>query len=107
MTGSEGDALHAVLCAAGFNIRWLLRAIARGGVAAHLFVRFMAALLQLTWGMRDTAARPTTAVALATSQRDRLAAPRDEFCVVDSLHLESVCLNSTIGKFASINATHP
>jgi IS5 family transposase len=31
---SQGDALHAVLCAAGFNIRWLLRAIARGGIAA-------------------------------------------------------------------------
>lgn len=27
--GSEGEALHAVLCAAGFNLRWLLRAIAR------------------------------------------------------------------------------
>jgi hypothetical protein len=30
LKGSEGDALHAVLCAAGFNIRWLLRAIASG-----------------------------------------------------------------------------
>lgn len=29
LKGSEGDALHAVLCATGFNIRWLLRAIAR------------------------------------------------------------------------------
>lgn len=29
LKGAEGDALHAVLCAAGFNIRWLLRAIAR------------------------------------------------------------------------------
>jgi IS5 family transposase len=29
LKGSEGDALHAVLCAAGFNIRWLLRAIAQ------------------------------------------------------------------------------
>ncbi len=27
--GSLGDALHAVLCAAGYNLRWLLRAIAR------------------------------------------------------------------------------
>jgi IS5 family transposase len=27
LKGSEGDALHAVLCAAGFNIRWLLRAL--------------------------------------------------------------------------------
>jgi IS5 family transposase len=28
LKGSEGDALHAVPCAAGFNLRWLLRAIA-------------------------------------------------------------------------------
>ena len=34
--GSSGDALHAVLCAAGFNIRWLLRAIAAKGLAALL-----------------------------------------------------------------------
>jgi transposase, IS5 family len=34
--GASGDALHAVLCAAGFNIRWLLRAIARKGLAALL-----------------------------------------------------------------------
>src|SRR5690606_11968493 len=33
LKGAEGDALHAVLCAAGFNIRWLLRAIARRGIA--------------------------------------------------------------------------
>lgn len=31
LRGSEGAALHAVRCAAGFNIRWLLRAIARLG----------------------------------------------------------------------------
>jgi IS5 family transposase len=29
LQGSLGDALHAVLCAAGYNLRWLLRAIAR------------------------------------------------------------------------------
>ena len=34
LKGSEGDALHAVLCAAGFNIRWLLRAIAAKGLRA-------------------------------------------------------------------------
>jgi IS5 family transposase len=44
LKGSEGDALHAVLCAAGFNIRWLLRAIARGGIAALLV-----ALIGLRW----------------------------------------------------------
>lgn len=36
LKGSEGDALNAVLCAAGYNIRWLLRAIARLGLAAFL-----------------------------------------------------------------------
>jgi transposase, IS5 family len=36
LQGAQGDALHAVLCAAGFNIRWLLRAIARKGLAALL-----------------------------------------------------------------------
>jgi len=29
LKGAEGDALNAVLCAAGFNICWLLRAIVR------------------------------------------------------------------------------
>lgn len=29
LKGAQGDALHAVLCAAGYNIRWLLRAISR------------------------------------------------------------------------------
>jgi IS5 family transposase len=31
LNGATGDALHAVLCAAGYNLRWLLRAIARMG----------------------------------------------------------------------------
>ncbi|NBU45784.1 MAG: hypothetical protein EBS37_17245 [Betaproteobacteria bacterium] len=30
--GALGDALHALCCAAGYNIRWLLRAIARGAL---------------------------------------------------------------------------
>ncbi len=33
LKGETGDRLHAVLCAAGYNIRWLLRMIARKGVA--------------------------------------------------------------------------
>ena len=40
LKGAQGDALHAVLCAAGFNIRWLLRAIAKMGLAALLLVLF-------------------------------------------------------------------
>jgi IS5 family transposase len=33
LTGETGDRLHAVLCAAGYNIRWLLRMIAKKGIA--------------------------------------------------------------------------
>ena len=32
LKGKVGDSLHAVLCAAGYNIRWLLRMIAKKGV---------------------------------------------------------------------------
>lgn len=36
LAGSMGDALHAMLCAAWFNVRWLLRAIAAKGLMALL-----------------------------------------------------------------------
>ena len=36
LKGSEGDALHAVLCAAGYNIRWLLRMIIKKGLGLLL-----------------------------------------------------------------------
>ena len=36
LKGSEGDALHAVLCAAGYNIRWLLRMIIKRGLGLLL-----------------------------------------------------------------------
>jgi IS5 family transposase len=53
LKGAQGDALHAVLCAAGFNIRWLLRAIARLGLGGLLFVltalaRYVATMACLT-----------------------------------------------------------
>jgi transposase, IS5 family len=46
LSGSSGDALHAVLCAAGFNIRWLLRAIAAKGLKVLLLVLSQWALWQ-------------------------------------------------------------
>ncbi len=36
LQGQLGDALHAVLCAAGYNLRWLLRAMVRLGLKALL-----------------------------------------------------------------------
>ena len=36
LKGQEGDAIHAVLCAAGYNIRWLLRMIRKKGIRLYL-----------------------------------------------------------------------
>lgn len=38
LRGETGDAIHPVLCAAGFNLRWLLRAIVRLGLRPVFFV---------------------------------------------------------------------
>jgi IS5 family transposase len=42
LQGALGDALHALSCAAGYNIRWLLRAIARLGPMLILLRLLMA-----------------------------------------------------------------
>ncbi|SAL88184.1 hypothetical protein AWB74_08443 [Caballeronia arvi] len=36
LKGQTGDALHAVLCAVGYNLRWLLLAIVRLGLGPLL-----------------------------------------------------------------------
>jgi IS5 family transposase len=38
LKGQDGDALHAVLCAAGYNIRWLMRAIMNKGIKALVWL---------------------------------------------------------------------
>ena len=45
LRGATGDALHAVLCAAGYNLRWLLRAMARMGLKALFLRPLMLALI--------------------------------------------------------------
>ena len=42
LKGQTGDAIHAVLCAAGYNIKWLLRMIRKKGV--RLFLSLLQAL---------------------------------------------------------------
>ncbi len=41
LQGEQGDRMHAVLCAAGYNIKWLLRMIAKKGVTfvCRLYLR--------------------------------------------------------------------
>jgi len=53
LKGSVGDSLHAVLCAAGFNIRWLLRMIAKKGIGLFLRLLQVAALGQLVRQLRQ------------------------------------------------------
>jgi hypothetical protein len=36
LKGQAGDAIHTVLCAAGYNIRWLLRMIRKKGISLFL-----------------------------------------------------------------------
>lgn len=44
LKGALGDALNAVLCAAGYNLRWLMRAVVRLGLGA-----FFALVWVLAW----------------------------------------------------------
>ena len=60
--GKVGDALHSISCAAGYNLRRLLRAIARLGIGA-LFLRLLQAALlapQTTAGSYGTHRRAWT-----------------------------------------------
>ena len=53
LKGSVGDSLHAVLCAAGFNIRWLLRMIAKKGISPFLRLLQVAGLGQIALQLRQ------------------------------------------------------
>lgn len=46
LKGQTGDALHAVLCAAGYNLRWLMRAARRLGLRALYLRPVLVALLR-------------------------------------------------------------
>jgi transposase, IS5 family len=80
LKGADGDALHAVLCAAGFNVRWLLRAIAATGLKGLLLAfsqwalwrRWLASALHIasaarTAPTRSFASRPHHAQAMPCS----------------------------------------
>lgn len=46
LQGALGDALHTIGCAAGYNLRWLLRAIARLGIQA-VFLRLLQSIVSV------------------------------------------------------------
>lgn len=56
LKGETGDRLHAVLCAAGYNLRWLLRMIAKKGVT-FLSSLFLCLRLMAIWKLSLAAGR--------------------------------------------------
>ena len=73
LKGEQGDELHAVLCAAGYNLRWLLRMIAKKGVPflRRLYLRLrQAAAPSPNWSHR---LRELAAIAFGASALRRVA----------------------------------
>ena len=72
LKGSEGDALHTVLCAAGFNIRCLMRALLgqfKASGLKHVFLDLMALCAN------ELAGLSASLRALAAPQRHPLTGP--------------------------------
>ena len=57
LNGSTGDALHAISCAAGYNIRWLMRAIQRLSLKGLFALAFIVATLLMAGPIRALRAR--------------------------------------------------
>ena len=60
LKGQTGDAIHAVLCAAGYNIKWLMRMILQKGIKPFLFLFFVQELHALFESLKQIAARLQT-----------------------------------------------
>jgi transposase, IS5 family len=74
LQGAVGDALHALCCAAGYNIRWLLRAIARLGLQG-LFCAWSAVVIWAVGLLGAVLVSPRAAGATARAASVRLPAP--------------------------------
>ena len=72
LQGAMGDALHALSCAEGYNIRWLLRAIVRLGLGG-LFYAFSAVAACLACLMQAVMAGTKAMESVRTPQHRRLA----------------------------------
>jgi transposase, IS5 family len=68
LQGATGDALHALSCAAGYNIRWLLRAIVRLGLGG-IFCAFPAVFACLACLLQAMSARTKVMASACTPHR--------------------------------------
>jgi len=64
LQGALGDALHTISCAAGYNLRWLLRAIARKGIGPA-FLCLLRMVLSAAMGMQSSRTSGSGALAVA------------------------------------------
>ena len=78
LQGALGDALHALSCAAGYNIRWLVRAIARLGLEL-VYLRLSLAAVTATSSVKSSYASRLTARARSVADRQAWSTPASSF----------------------------
>jgi transposase, IS5 family len=76
LKGSIGDALHAMSCAAGYNIRWLMRAIIRLGLRGLFAFAFLVAWLTEIRRSGDPAIQKCVPITIRDQARKFLRAMR-------------------------------
>ena len=71
LIGSLGDALHAIACAAGYNIRWLMRAMLRLGLKGLFapLILWLWATLTLRWRAIGEITRQLIAIAVSPARK--------------------------------------
>ena len=80
LQGALGDALHALSCAAGYNIRWLLRAIVRLGLKV-VFLRLFLTAMTGTKKVKSTYVQRATAWMRSIADRSGLVGASFGHCV--------------------------
>ncbi len=77
-----GDALHALSCAVGYNIRWLMRAIVRLGIGVvflHLLLAALMTPMARLSSVKSSHASPLAAWARSAAGRLTWSAPPAAF----------------------------
>ena len=76
LKGALGDALHAISCAAGYNLRWLLRAVARLGIGPAFLRLLQVALCAVRPMSASHRSRPAGLVSSSTDDDSGATRPQ-------------------------------
>ena len=113
LQGALGDALHSISCAAGYNLRWLLRAITRLGLGPLFFAPVAGGVVagadhaRVARALRPhTYLRLNTTSFIASSSRSTVLGgimhgvrPRSEFCRADYLCQQISGLSTRFARY--------